>query len=435
MYRLVANFIFLLFALTAGGYVFAQDGTIDSDDPASEHFDAIRLNNEAHIYSSRGEYDRAIESATKAIQMAPRYGKAYNNLGYAYLLKGEAQKAVEALTTAIGILGNNPITLTNRGEAYLRSSQHDAALADLNEALRRQPSHAIAYRYRGLVHKAKGQNDQAIADFDEALRLQPDDTAARQSRKEIYQAKGETPPPDPPQGGTARFNPADLPFRPVENTPQGEEARKASLRKALLRGMPPALRDDPDRFIAEATEAIETKPDAVMGYWQRAYGYVAKGNIDSAIEDYSAVVKIDPRDPWIYLYRAMAHELQGRLYDALGDLVAAARLEHSISPTANYGISVSTIIDLVDNKVAKIVPGMEKNGVFVMPEGKRGQLALCVKYYRERRHQEALISLNKLVEEEPAMSEARLFRGASLAAVGDLDRAAADFKEAARLRR
>jgi Tfp pilus assembly protein PilF len=65
----------------------------------------------------------------------------------------------------------------------------------------------------------------------------------------------------------------------------------------------------------------------------------------------------------------------------------------------------------------------------------RAELAKCVKYFRERRHQEALINLNKLIEEKPDLAEAYQFRGASMAAVGDLDRAAADFKEAARLNR
>ena len=426
MNRSIANFALLLMILTPSGPVFAQGGTAEPNDPETRYFESIRLNNEAHIFSSRGEYDRAIESATKAIQLAPRYGTAYNNLGYAYLLKGELPKAVEALTTAIGILGANPVTLISRGEAYRQSGQDDAALADLNEAIRLLPSHYVAYRSRGLVYKAKGQNDQAAADFDEALRLKPDDAAALQSRREIYQAKGETPPPDPAQGDTARSNPGIQPFRPVENTPQGEAKRRANMRELLMRGMPADQRADPDRVIAEATAAINAKPEAAVGYWRRAYGYVAKGDIDRAIEDYGALVKLDPRNPQVYLYRAFAQESQDRLYDALDDLIAAARLERK---------HLGLIINLVDDKIAKIVPGMEKTGVVLVPGGTRAKLALCVKYYRERRYPEALIDLNTLVEEEPALAGARLFRGASLAAVGDFDRAAADFKEAARLSR
>lgn len=426
MYRSIANFTFLLIILTASGHVFAQSGMSEPNDPATKHFESIRLNNESQIYSSRGEYDNAIESASKAIQLAPRYGTAYNNLGYAYLQKGEFQKAIQALTTAIGILGNTPITLTSRGEAYLRSGYQDAALADLNEAIRLLPSHYVAYRYRGLVYEAKRQHDQAIADFDEALRLKPDDAVALYWRKEIYAAKGETPPPGPAQGDTARSDPANYPFQPVENTPQAEEKRKASIRELLLRGMPSAQRSNPDRAIAEATEAIKAKPNAIVGYAMRAYGHVARGDFERAVEDYSAMAKLEPRNPQVYLHRAAAYEMQGQIYDALDDLVSAARLERQ---------HIRLIITLVDDKIAKIVPGMEKTGFVVIPGGARGKLALCVMYYRERRHQEALITLNELVEEEPTLYEARLFRGASLAAIGDFDRAAADFKEAARLSR
>jgi Tfp pilus assembly protein PilF len=41
----------------------------------------------------------------------------------------------------------------------------------------------------------------------------------------------------------------------------------------------------------------------------------------------------------------------------------------------------------------------------------RAELAICVKYFRERRHQKALINLNKLIEEKPDLAEAYLFRG------------------------
>ena len=426
MCRAVANSAILLLLLTTSGQAFAQSDAAEPTDPATRYSQAIQFNNEANFYSSRGEYDRAIEAATKAIHLGPKYGTAYNNLGYAYLRKGEFRKAIEALTAAIGILGNHPVALTSRGEAHLRLEEYDAALADLNEAIRLLPSHYVAYRYRGLVYKAKGQNDQAIVDLDAALRLKPDDAVALEGRKAIYQAKGETPPPDPTPGDTARFTSANLPFRPVENTPQAEEGRKAAMRELLLRGLPPAQRSDPDRVIAEATQAIDDKPDAIAGYAKRAQGHLLKGEIERAIEDYSAMAKLAPGNSQVYLHRAVAHELQGQLYASLIDLTAAARLEPGL---------VRAIITLVDDKVAKIVPGMEKTGIVVMPGGRQAELALCVKYYKERRHVEALTNLNRLVEEEPSLAEARLFRGASLAAVGDLDRAAADFQEGARLSR
>lgn len=90
MYRLLSIFTCWLL-LSVNGQAVAQNDKAEPTDPADRHFESIRLNNEAHIYGSRGEYDRAIESATKAIRLAPRYGTAYNNLGYAYLRKGEHQ--------------------------------------------------------------------------------------------------------------------------------------------------------------------------------------------------------------------------------------------------------------------------------------------------------------------------------------------------------
>src|SRR5262249_15053985 len=162
----------------------------------------------------------------------------------------------------------------------------------------------------------KGQNDQAIADFDETLRLKPDDKAALQSRKAIYQARGETPPQDPVQGDDNRYDPAQ-PFQPTANTPEAEEKRKSARRELLLADMTPAERSDPERVIAQASEAINARPDATAAYAKRAQGHVASGNLDAAIEDYGAVGRLDPRNAQLYLRLALAHELQGQLYHAL----------------------------------------------------------------------------------------------------------------------
>lgn len=331
------------------------------------------------------------------------------------------------MTIAVGILGNHPIILTSRGEAYLETGQHDAALADLNEALRLQPSHFFAYLFRGRAHKEKGQYDEAIADFDKALSLKPDDAVALENRKETYQAKGETPPSHPAPAESTLSHAANLPFQPAGITPMGQLDRNAALRELLLRGMPPLLRADPDRAIAEATTEIEAKPDAIAGYWKRAYGYVAKDDIDSAIKDYDAIIALDSGKAQFYLYRAVAHELQDRLYDALADFIAATRLEPA---------QIKTIITLVDDKIGFMVPGTEAGGVMVVSGSQQVmQLAICVKYYRERRYSEALINLNALIEAKPEYGDAYIIRGASLAATGDLDAAVANFQTAARLNR
>lgn len=44
---------------------------------------------------TRGDYERAIENSTRAIELEPRHAPAFNNRGYAYRKLGLYEKAVE----------------------------------------------------------------------------------------------------------------------------------------------------------------------------------------------------------------------------------------------------------------------------------------------------------------------------------------------------
>ena len=95
--------------------------------------EAYRLTNDGKRYFDNGQYDKAIELLTKAVQIAPRYADAYNNLATAYIGNGEYNKAISFAkkeAEVYSVLGN----------AYLKKDMLDEAIAAYKKALELNPS-------------------------------------------------------------------------------------------------------------------------------------------------------------------------------------------------------------------------------------------------------------------------------------------------------
>lgn len=71
--------------------------------------------NRAAAYSSLGSHDKAIEDAKKALEIDPKYAKAYSRLGFSLYSTGQAQAALEAYAEGLKIEGSNPSPAMQKG--------------------------------------------------------------------------------------------------------------------------------------------------------------------------------------------------------------------------------------------------------------------------------------------------------------------------------
>jgi tetratricopeptide (TPR) repeat protein len=134
------------------------------------------------VWFGRAEYDRAIESFTKVLEMAP-YGeenyKVYYNRGVAYLKNRDYEKAIYDFTKTIEMAPAKDgeivyFSFKSRGDAWQGKREYPNAVKDYSEALRLLPQHEGVER----VHEARAwaalnmeKYDEAIADFTEALSI------------------------------------------------------------------------------------------------------------------------------------------------------------------------------------------------------------------------------------------------------------------------
>lgn len=144
----------------------------------------------AEAYYELGEHQKAIEDYTKAIDLKPKYAKAYNNRGFAYRKLGEYEKAIADYDRAIALDPKDAITYNNRGVAYDKLGEYEKAMEDYDRAIALDPKYATPHRHRGNAYFGLKEYQKALDDLTEAIRLDPKYKEAYLDRARVYRAMG-----------------------------------------------------------------------------------------------------------------------------------------------------------------------------------------------------------------------------------------------------
>jgi tetratricopeptide (TPR) repeat protein len=140
-------------------------------------------------YANRGMIDDAITECSKAIEINPRYAKAYNNRGIAYYYKGQYDRAIQDYSKAIEINPMYAEAYMNQGTAYYHKGKYDRAIQDYSKAIEINPRDAEAYMNRGIAYYHKGQYDRAMQDYNKAIEINLWYASAYYNRGVVYLMK------------------------------------------------------------------------------------------------------------------------------------------------------------------------------------------------------------------------------------------------------
>lgn len=138
------------------------------------------------VHYKTGETDKAIFEFTKAIEINPRFAKAYYNRGSVYALSNDSTKAIADLTMAVKIKPTLADAFNRRGSVYFKLGEREKAIRDFTRAIRINPEHASAYASRGCAYASKHENEKAIADCTKAIELDPKLAEAYNNRGLAY---------------------------------------------------------------------------------------------------------------------------------------------------------------------------------------------------------------------------------------------------------
>ncbi|MBI4438354.1 glycosyltransferase [Candidatus Woesearchaeota archaeon] len=132
---------------------------------------------------------RYAEQLEKGIDNYPNKAKAYHDIGISnYRFRKDYQKAIDSFTKSIEINPKNVTVLNDLASAYAQTGNYEKALENYGNALAIRPEPSTLHNI-GLLHEQLGSNEQAIMAYEEAIRLNHPKKAALQEKIRKLQQK------------------------------------------------------------------------------------------------------------------------------------------------------------------------------------------------------------------------------------------------------
>jgi hypothetical protein len=142
-----------------------------SPEPSSS--EALKLRDRGSALLRQGEYQAAVDSLTRALDLNPKDYQAYNERGAAYTWLDKDNEAVRDFSQAVALNDRYSVAYRNRGAAYLRLGKLDEAVRDFSRAIELNDRYARAYLGRSDAYARLGKRKEAQADHRKALELDP----------------------------------------------------------------------------------------------------------------------------------------------------------------------------------------------------------------------------------------------------------------------
>jgi tetratricopeptide (TPR) repeat protein len=184
-----------------------------------------------------------------------------------------------------------------------------------------------------------------------------------------------------------------------------------------------ALRDrgDLDRAVADFNAAIRLNPMSADSYINRGIAWYRSGNLDRAIADYGEAIRLDPNDAYAYNDRALALRAKGDLDAAIADHDHALRLDpKEASLYTNRGLAWQDKGDL-DRAIADFDEALRHNSSDALAYNKR---ALAWQAKGDFVH--AIADFDEAIRVDPQYAGAYGNRARAWEKAGDFARAIAD---------
>ena len=199
----------------------------------------------------QGQYQEALQKATKLLKEFPYSTKLYNIMGLANKGLGKLEQAIEAYHTAIVIKPDFAEAYTNLGNALQEQDNLDKAIAAYNKAVTIKPDNFKAYYNMGNALKEHGKLEKAITAYNKALSFKPDFAEAYNNMGIALKGQGKLEEAIEAHNKAISVSPN---YAEAYNNIGGALQEKGSLNEA----------------IEAYDKALSIKPDYAVAYWNRA---------------------------------------------------------------------------------------------------------------------------------------------------------------------
>jgi tetratricopeptide (TPR) repeat protein len=305
-------------------------------------------------------YEGAIENYSKAIEVDPKFEKAYVARALSYEKIGFKMEAIEDYKKALAFNPKEKTYYYNAGRLLTDLAKYSEADEMLRKAIERDKGYMEAlteevkvlfqlrdYTYGLKVTEmalSKKRNAQNLYNHAVMLDSLKNNTEAEKYYKYAKQSD-------------AKFIPAYVGLAMTQiKLNKNEEAMKIcdealskdpnNIDVFYAKSLVNAAKKDYQNAINEITKVILTKP-STNAYMQRASFYIVLGQHHNAINDYTQVTRLDDKYIYAYLNRAYANEFIQNFKAALSDYNTVASL-------ANGDAKIDDIVSQAKKKIFEL---------------------------------------------------------------------------------
>jgi tetratricopeptide (TPR) repeat protein/predicted aspartyl protease len=256
---------------------------------------------------------------------APTDAAGFTRRAAALTTRGEFAKAIDDLSRAVELEPANPQAWFDRALAQLRIGRPLLAMADLDKALALKPDHVQALLVRGRLYLANKDEKRGRADLEEAIRLSPKDEDVHLTVGGVYL--------------NARLFEAA-----IGQYDQWIAANPKSTR------MPGVLNQrcwaratwgkELDKALGDCDRALKLQPRTSNILDSRGLVKLRLGQVDAAIADYDAALALQPKVAWSLYGRGLARLKKGMTAEGDADIKSAVAIAPRIADEAkSFGVA------------------------------------------------------------------------------------------------
>lgn len=143
-------------------------------------------NNAANIYVLKGEYEKAVKTYKRTIELNPNYSYTYYNLGYTLRLMRRHNEAILFLNKAIALNPTYWQSYEQLGGIYFEIGDFVNSENSVRKAILLSPKQSMLYAQLGTLMLRKNDVIGAKVVFEKALEIDPDNKVANQELKKIF---------------------------------------------------------------------------------------------------------------------------------------------------------------------------------------------------------------------------------------------------------
>lgn len=262
--------------------------------------DAIYYSNRAACYIALGEWQKAVDDTTAAINLNPQYVKALNRRANAYDNLGKYSEALLDYTASCIIDNFQNEASSNSVERLLKKFAESKAKEILSTRESKLPSATFVSNYlQSFRAKPRPAGLEDSADLSE-------ETGKGQLQMGLKHLDNKTP---AYEQAAAAFDKA------LELGDLGEYEAFAYNMRGTFR----CLRGKHEEALADLSTSIELDPSMIQSYIKRASMFLELGHPDKAEEDFVKALEHSQEDPDIYYHRAQLHFIKGEFTEAASD--------------------------------------------------------------------------------------------------------------------